>query len=395
MATVESSSERRDVYFETDIQYADGLTHEVADAFVVGTMLIALVQGEDMEVECVSDSLYYHFDTLIYLLGKVFKRPPIKLHANRIVHPDFAAEGVGAAFSGGVDSLCTVLNHCLDSCPEHFRLTHLTLFNVGAYGNDEEQAAAYYKADLNRSREFAQKVNMPLVDLDSNISSCYNHEDIFHFSLRLTLMIATGVLALQKLFRVYYIASSAEIDGIWFSRRDQGYYEGALVQLLSNHHLDILVAEHTLSRLEKTRRLADDVTSQQNLYVCAADINNLNSKTSYTKDTSPNCCECTKCVRTLLTLDVLGKLNHFSSRFDLNKWAAIRDREFARLYLNKSTDHFMEDIWNELKARGGRLTPKQMWIYRKMRLRLLLGRIRWKFGRIKWKICRWLHMNKA
>lgn len=359
IARFTSNNIDKDIFLETSIEWAQYLTSDVSDAFVIGALLPALISGEDLEVDSVSDYLYYNFPTLSYLLSKVFGVNAIKLHTKNIVHTDWQPTAIGTGFSGGVDSLCSYINHTKFDCPESMRITHLTLFNVGAYGNDYEQSYIDFSNDLKRAKNFAQEVGMPLVSLNSNISSIYTDKKIVHYSLRSTLSLAVGILAFQKLFKIYYISSTGTIDDMKLNNLDQYYYESSLVQRLGNHHLDILIAEHDINRVEKMRILVDNVYAQKHLYVCAADIYNSKRGTNYKKDTSPNCCECIKCTRTLLALDFMEALDKFASRFDLEKWKRVRDQEIARMFIRKERDHFAAENWELFCSNGGQLTVKQ------------------------------------
>lgn len=359
-----SSQCQCEIFFETETQYGEYFVTDVSDPFIVAALLPALVEGEDIQVQSVSDRLYYNFNTLSYLLGKVFGYAPIRLHAQNVVKVDYHPKGVGTGFSGGVDSFCTYIRHTAADCPESMRITHLALFNVGAYGNDYDKTRNDFETDYERARQFASEVGKPLVPVNSNMSSIYTQRDIYHYSLRTTLCISSAVLALQKLFSLYYISSSGTIDDIKLSAHDQYYYEGLLTQLLSTVNTCVLIAEHHMNRVEKTLQLIDDENAQKHLYVCAAPIMNEKHGFDYKNDTSPNCCECPKCRRTLSAIDFAGKLDAFKDRFDLEKWAAIRDECIADTYLMKDFDHFKKENWELFCSRGHVLSERQQYLVR-------------------------------
>lgn len=356
----------KEIFFETEEQFGQYLTHEVADAFVVAAMLPALVAGEDIEVPRVSSDLAYHFDTLSFLLSKVFDCPPIRLHAGEVVDPDFKPYAVGTGFSGGVDSFCTYIRHTSDPCPESKRITHLALFNVGAYGNDYAHTSTAFHNDLKRARAFAEDVGKPLVPLDSNISAIYTHEKLFHYSSRLFFCISSGILALQKLFKVYLVSSSGTIDDMKLERSDQDFYAAGLIQRLSTAHTNILIAEHDLDRVQKTKMLVSNPLVSKHLYVCASETSNEKRGTSFKRDTAPNCTECFKCLRTIGTFDLLGVADDFSTRFDLKKWEARREQFYVDVYLKKNSDHFMKEIWDLFVESGRELSPSQQEMIRRV-----------------------------
>lgn len=350
----------KEIFFETEAAYGQYLTHEVADAFVVAAMLPALMAGEDIEVPCVSQELAYHFNTIMFLLGKAFDTPPIRLHAGESVETDFQPKAVGTAISGGVDSLCTFVNHTSDTCPEGMRISQLTLFNVGAYGNDYDKTSKWFEREALRARAFAEDVGLPLVLLQSNFSEIYTHEKISHYSLRQDLCISAAVLALQKLFRIYYISSALTIDIVDVNPHNQAHYEAMLTQRLSNAHTNILVAEHDLDRVQKTKMLACNPLARKHLYVCLAEIlNEQEGYDRYTRNGVPHCTECYKCLRTIGTLDLLGVADDFASRFDIAKWKALREQYYVDIYLNRKSDHFDAEIWDLFLETGHELSPAQ------------------------------------
>lgn len=90
-----SSKCQCEIFFETESQYGEYFVTDVSDPFIVAALLPALVEGEDIQVASVSDRLYYNFNTLSYLLGKVFGYVPIRLHAQNVVKEDYHPKGVG------------------------------------------------------------------------------------------------------------------------------------------------------------------------------------------------------------------------------------------------------------------------------------------------------------
>lgn len=273
----------------------------------MATLLPAIILGENIECDSVSDDLYYHFDTMSYLLAKVFRKGPIRIIPKRVIHLSFEPKSVATGFSGGIDSLATYLNHTNSKCPEYYKITHLTLFNVGSYGNEYELTQTKFVHDVVRAKKFSEKVGLPLVTVNSNIGCQYNLPEIQNYSLRSILCLSAGILSLSKLFRPYYISSTGTIDDMKLSKYDEYFYENSLTQLISNHCTSIFITEGNLNRVKKTKIVTDSPLSEEYLYVCAADIFNERFKTYYNKDTSPNCSECVKCVRTLMTIDALGR----------------------------------------------------------------------------------------
>lgn len=313
----------KDIFYSVPNEYGKYLCDEVADAFVVAMLLPALVSGQNIKVNApISEILYYQIENnLIYTLSKVFEKKPIKVLPKSTFTPDYTPTAVATGFSGGIDSLTTFINFSSKNIISDYQLSHLTLFNVGAYGNKEESNISFQK-DLKRAKEFSQSVNFPIISLNSNICSYHNYKDIFAFGTRFVINIASGVLALQKLIKSYLISSGYPIEyiSIRSDKKDNAHYDTLLGTFLSTTKTKFIITELNKNRVEKTRFISENPLAQKYLYVCAADVYNEKYDKGYCKDTAPNCSECDKCMRTMLTLDLLGALDKFKFRFDLNKY---------------------------------------------------------------------------
>ena len=385
-----SNGEQHEIFFETTPEFGQYLVHEVADAFIISALLPALVNGEDIYVDRVSSSVRYNFDALMYLFGKIFSYSPIKLHAEEVLDINFEPKAVGTGFSGGVDSLLTYLEHTSDECPENLRVDHLALFNVGAYGNDPVKTSKNFHEDLERAKKFSNQVNIPLVPLNSNLSSIYTHKDIFHYSLRIELCLSAGILSLQKLFRQYYISSSYTIEQTRLHKHSQTHYESLISQRLSTANTNIMISEVHYNRVEKTKKiLASDLTAQH-LYVCNADLMNEKWGEHNEKEGYLNCSECFKCVRTLLTIDILGKLDQFGNLFNLEKYKKQKDQLILNMYQLRHKDPFQKEIYELFIETNSQFTPSQLKLIkaweRKQLPHRILRKVRSVLGKIKHKI---------
>ena len=352
-SVIESGGGRKDtLFFSVPEGYGEYLVNEVDDAFIYALMLPALVEGEDIECSNVSEDVAYHFDTIMYLFGKVFGYSPIKLKAHNVINPHFHPEEVGTGFSGGVDSFATFIHHTSKNCPDSYKISHLSLFNVGSYGNDYAKTSIAFASDLKRAQTFARDFQFPLVDLDSNFSSIYTQKDIYHFALRLIVCLSAGIQALAKLFKTYYISSSRTIDEMKLSRWNQSFYEDSLTQLLSTSSTQIIIAEADLNRIEKTRSLFSNHVAENYLCVCAADIYNETMGAHFDKGNYPNCGECPKCVRTMLTLDFLGVLGSYSKQFDLIKYQQHKEEYIYEVLRDYRNDHYKSDLRDLILSTG-------------------------------------------
>lgn len=345
----EVNNVEKEIFYSVPNEYGKFLCDETADCFVVAMLLPAMFSGQNIIVNApISEMLFYQIENNVtYTFSKVFEKGIIKVKPESTINPIFNPTAVATGFSGGVDSFATALQHIYD-VPNELKLSHLTLFNVGSYGNDYEKSQDIFLDDLKRATEFSKSLKIPLVTIASNLNFFYNDkkQKIYNFSPRSTICLISAVLSLQKLFKHYFIASTGTIEEIKLNKHDQYYYEWLITSFLSNTNSKIYIANGNFNRVEKTKYIVDNHLAIDGLYVCAADIYNEKHNTNFKKDSSPNCSECIKCQRTLITLDLLGKLDQFAERFDLNKYQKYKDSLFINVLANYKKDHFLKEIYN-------------------------------------------------
>lgn len=388
---VNQESEESIMYFEVPDCYADYLVTEVADAFVLGVLLKALQTGNDIYVQApLSERFYYNtINYLIPTLSAAFHTLPIKVSAEKIVNVNFAPEGVAAACSLGIDSFFTIFKHLSDDCIASYKLTHLTFFNVGAFGNlNQDKNHQSFLKDLPLIQECAKSMGLPLVTLESNISA-YSADTSYDACL--TLRISAAVLAMQKLFRIYFIGSGHTIAEMKLNEHDMADYETLLAPMLSTNNTEILIDAAEYSRPEKIRYLADFDIVKKQLYVCWREniMNDLPDEnfTKYTLANSHalNCGRCNKCIRTTTVLDALGKLDDFSGVFDLQQYKKTRIDDIAQILAYKHQDETYQIVYDFWVQQGfqiplaSRVKAVVARVITSLHLGKMLSFIYWKF----------------
>ncbi|HLS35307.1 MAG TPA: hypothetical protein VK061_03610 [Bacillota bacterium] len=346
----------KDYFFSVQEEFGDYLTHEVADAFLCAMLTPAILTGQNIVVKApISEVLYYNLEnSLIYTLCKVFNKSSIKVSAESLITPDFKPKAVSTGFSGGVDSFTTVIQHTSDECPDSLKLTHLSLMNVGSYG-DTDAAFSKFENDSIRSKEYAEKLKLPLVLINSNIGSAYlRNECEFErgFASRTIISLISGILSLQKLYKYYFISSSRTIDKIKLIPSNQDYYEYLVADFLSTTNTRSIIANGDMDRISKIQHIVDYKDVQDRLYVCASDIYNEKHARVYNKDGFPNCSECVKCTRTMIVLDLLGKLDLFKYRFNLRKYEHLKPGIIEEIYCKRKvnfTSNLIYSFMSEIK----------------------------------------------
>lgn len=193
-------------------------------------------EGHDIEVQVpISERLYFNLvNQGIPLLSTGFGHKIIRLDCQQLDNSVLRAGkedpfAVGTGCSLGVDSLGSILYYSQSNTPPSFRITHLTYFNVGAFGNDTDQSAISYEKDMPMIEEYAAFKLMPLVMISSNIGELYEGWNFDHCNQTRN---SATVLALQKLFRRYYYASTIDVSNLKI-KPDAAYFESALVPYFS------------------------------------------------------------------------------------------------------------------------------------------------------------------
>lgn len=339
------------IYFSSSIDNFDYFSPELSDCFVVGTLLPAIISEQDIVVKgAMSEKLWYNLSRcVIYLVSMVYKKKKISIiPEGGLVNIDYHASGVACGCSLGVDSLTAILRHTEDNCPPSFKLSHLTCFNVGAFGSkDLELARQSYERDLTLIKDFAKEINLPLVCIESNIA--ITHGDALSFDECCVFRNMSTILSMQKKFGKYYFGSSCSVKDSFITRVDMGYYADIVIPRLSTESTQLFVSESDMTRVDKTRYISQNKLAQKHLYVCWKEI----FKNEYPKywekikesaDANRNCTMCDKCLRTLLTLDILGCIHLYEKIFDINQYYKQRNNYIIKVLSNQNASPFYREI---------------------------------------------------
>jgi hypothetical protein len=213
------------------------------------------------------------------------------------------------------------MDHFLDSAvPPEERLTHLMFMHIGhhGYGSDLEARVADRWA---QAQAAALEIGLPLIRVDSSAPDFYppEHDSPLRWADTCTVRAAAGPLLLQRGFRRYLLASSFSWGFIGVRPyRYLSIADPILLPALGTETLDLAAVGTELTRVGKTRRIAGMDLAQKFLDVC-------------TMEAGVNCSRCEKCMRTLFTLDLLGQLQAFRDRFDLEAYRGRKTVFVARI----------------------------------------------------------------
>ncbi|SEQ03279.1 hypothetical protein SAMN04488558_104104 [Ignavigranum ruoffiae] len=327
-----------ELFFQVDSAYFDALTDQRSDGFVVSLLPLALARGEDIHFETpMSQQLYFqmkHF--LIPTLVKKGFGKAFSLNGPSRSDQLNSQNGAGTGFSAGVDSLYTFLAN-RQHAEDRFRLTHLTLFNVGSHGDyGGEEAYQMFKDRSQLSIKFAEEEGYPLILLHSNISEILQMPFIASHTFRTI----GAVLTLQNLFSVYYFSSGypAVLD---FNTGDTASFDLWSLPLLSTESTQVYSFDGYSARQDKLKQIADSSIAQKYLNVCqVSDV---------------NCGQCEKCRRTQLGLYALKHLDDYQQVFDVARFKKHLNRELGFLLFmrqQKGSARPYNEIYQSLKDNG-------------------------------------------
>ena len=350
------------LWYAVEPEYGQYLCDEVADAFVLPMILRATRSKQDIVVEApMSEKLLYNLqNAVLYAASKSTPYfEPYVANAHRYCpkieceHPvvmDFQGKAVGTGCSLGIDSFMVLYEHYLEpQCPDSYKVTHLTFFNVGAMGSDACAATTEsFKRDGERIHRFADKIGLPLVFGDSNVHIFYPEHD---FNWSHTYRNMGMVLALQKLFGKYLYASGYDIMSFGFDHHDSAQYESFLLPHLSTESTDLISANTTMKRSEKVSCIAKNKVVQENLYVCLREQSeNDRGRGGNIENSSQklNCGHCMKCERTMLQLDILGLLPQYAEIFDTRGWEKRKDKYVGMVLAYRKEDYWYEDLYHSM-----------------------------------------------
>ncbi|APC49676.1 hypothetical protein BME96_16420 [Virgibacillus halodenitrificans] len=338
-ATFETEAGNKELWFSVPNTYSAYLLEDRGDAFLVGLLLLAMKNGWDIKINCpISERLYYTLTN--YLIKALHLAMPhlkeINLFPKELDSSQVEqANGVGTGFSGGVDSFFTIYEHHHSTCPESFRLTHFVYHNVGSHGDFGGDATrTLFQKRLELVKPFAEEVQLPLIEIDSNISEILQMDYVPTHTIRN----AAAILVLQGLFRYYYYSSGRQFKDFELSPTIGASYDILSLNMLSTESLDFFSAGSAFSRFEKTEAITNYEPTYRHLNVCTSN--------------AANCSVCPKCLRTQLTLEATGKLEFYKEVFDLSKYKNARTAYLAEVLATMHHDDYAAEIIKELRVRG-------------------------------------------
>ena len=322
-------------WFEVSEAYAPYLTEERLDAFVEAFLPLAMRENADIICEApVSRRLLYQINH--YLLPTVSRNiemyHPVTVKAKPADGKLASAGAVATGWTGGVDSMFTLKNMLAPQEPGK-KLTHLLIANNGALEskcNEEVLHRLVNRAENGISGDTGLKI----VGVNSNLQVLLHEPYLAVSDFRLPAV----VLALQKLFSVFFNSSTYEYGRFCFVGENSSYYEMFLLPALSTQNTTFYSAGGSVPRIEKLRQLSADPLAQKYLHPCIYALRE-------------NCGRCGKCIRTETALYALGTLERFEKVFDVPAFEKNKDWYMAKIIALKNSQHYAE-AYQLLRQKG-------------------------------------------
>ena len=305
LATVtweESDRPAREIFFETDEKFSESLSCN-PHAFLVGCILPAMHHGENrvyLNTE-ICPELREGLNTVMNWIRHWFEpnRNIVSIEAKVQFYPQtpLMPKRAGMFFSGGIDSLAILRANRLNFPLEHPGSIQDGLIIYGQNIESDNRPESFEKA-VNALSEVAMDSGITLIPIYTNIRSLDEDAEFFVTQFHGAILGAVAHALAHRLTSVS-ISSSDEIPTLSLLKRQHFKPFGSHPLIDPNYSSSDLQIRHegiTLSRLDKTKLVADWDVALQNIKVCQPNW------------PSENCGRCEKCVRTMLALLALGAL---------------------------------------------------------------------------------------
>lgn len=327
------------LWFGVAKEYARYFTRR-ADPFLLAMLGTAMRRGLNIRCEApVSQRLLYQLqNSYIPSLVGVGRAKPLTIHAPYASGAEETAGARATGFTGGVDSLYTIMRHTSDAVPPDFRLTHVTVLNVGAFKGNSYRKNFYRACEY--ARRFAAEQGFELVCIDTNfnevLKTSQSVNGLHSFGGELPYRIFGAAHALSGLFSEYYLSSAAPFRQFSLNKHepeeDLSNFDLFSALACSTDTLTCHCTGGEASRLEKLEALSDWEPSYRWLHAC------------FTAE--GNCGVCRKCVMSQTIFHCLGKLERYRNVYDIEKFEKNKDLFLAQVLIHtgRSYEKDMEEF---------------------------------------------------
>lgn len=320
------------------------LCKDRSDAFIVALLPAAMRGSHDIECETAASArLCYQLENILIpsLASAGTLYHTIRIHAPRTSEQVNNLGAVGTGFSGGVDSLYSIMIHGEDS---EFPLTHIAVFNSGVFEGAAFRSA--FEKSVANAELFAKENNLQVVGLDSNLAETLPERFLDVYTFR-NLACA---MALQGLFSVYLLSSGYDIASFRFDLHEAATYDPLTIHSSRTESLSVYLSGCPVKRITKIRELSGWSPSYSWMHPCFKEI----SKTR-------NCGRCKKCVRELVTLYALDALDQYDEVFDIAEFRRSLPQRVGLLMARPEDQSYKEAL--DLLKESGKPIPESAYIF--------------------------------
>lgn len=342
----------KELWYEVNILYAQYLCPEVCDGFVIAMLLPAIKFNQKIVVKAPMSAGLYHnmVNVVIPLMAKLYgnnlniDESCNFLTISEAVNMEYTPFAVATGCSMGVDSLTAITQYIKLSENKLYNLSHLTYFNVGAFGSTyNEDVELTLEREKQEVLNFANKLGLPVVFVNSNIHCWYSTFKNFNHSHTLRNM--SVVLCMQKLFKHYLYASGYSLEKFKLTLDDLAYFETLLLPQISTQCTSLISANANFNRIDKLKYIGNDVLATENLYVCLKEqIWNDHHVGKLEDDGFRNCGKCEKCLRTLIILESLGLIDDYRKIFNVDYYYRAKSTYIKAMYALRYENDTYSDI---------------------------------------------------
>lgn len=350
-APVTIEGQTHEAFFSVEPEYAQYLTPERSDAFVVGFLTTAMRLGCDIVCDTPMTKRL-HYQIANYLIPSMADNMeiyhPISIHAPLSDEILPCEQAVGTGWTAGVDSMYTLMNHLQLENPG-YRLTHLVVANNGALESEFNQKLLAYMVEKAR-KGVAAELGLQVIGIDSNLQLLQQENYLAVAAFRLPAVI----LAVQKLFGVFLNSAGYEYAKFAFVPENSAYYELLPLQCFETDCTAFYSACGATPRIRKLEALSTFPLAQKYLHPCIYAMGD-------------NCGKCGKCVRTQAALYALGTLENFREVFPVDTFLENKTQYLGQIVMKRDSQHYGE-VLTEMHKNGIPVPPEAL-----QRARVLQG----------------------
>ncbi len=346
------------LWFETKSENESFISFENCDSFFIIFFLMAMENKMDVTFESpVSRRLLFGIEN--YLMEALLIMKPeykrINIFCEVSDYSNNEVSGVATAMSCGVDSFYTLYANKDGYQP----VTHLTLFNAGAFGNSGgHETRGMFQTMINNATKVADELKLPFIWLDSNLNEVLN----LPFVPTHTFRNLACALMFQNLFKTYYYSSGHAIEDFKLNPSDTANYDLINSISLTTNALEFFIVGMMRRRIQKTEALSNYPVTYKSLNVCL--VTSDYDKVNISNSEALNCSKCFKCIRTMVSLDVIGKLQLYGDVFDLNIYKENKAKYIAQIIYHyyRSKNVFSSEIIKEMKKQNYKI-PISVYVF--------------------------------